>query len=92
MSAKKATAVLEADAPPAAPKRRVQVRAVMIVNPDTKKPQRTQRVSLGRTVTVDFPLPAESHGPELKLQAEVIFREDLHATRRQYPKTVEVDW
>lgn len=74
------------------PKRRVQVRAVTVTNPDTHKPE-----IQFRAVTLDG--KKEVHGDGVTeadairaLKAALTFREDLHATRRQYPKTVEVDW
>ena len=74
------------------PKRRVQVRTFTVVNPDTHEPE-----IQFRAVTLDG--RTEVHG-DGATEAEALralerafkFRESLHDTRRQYPKTVEVDW
>ena len=92
--ARKSAAVLEPGetVEKEAPKRRVQVRAVTITNPDTHKPE-----IQFRAVTLDG--KKEVHGDGATeadairaLKSELTFREELHETRRQYPKTVEVDW
>lgn len=72
--------------------RRVQVRTFTVINPNTK-----EREINFRAVTLDG--KKEVHG-DGETEAEAIralerafkFAESLHETRRQYPKTVEVDW
>lgn len=74
------------------PKRRVQVRTFTVVNPDSHE----QEIQF-RAVTANGKKEVHGDGTtEVEairaLERAVKFAESLHETRRQYPKTVEVDW
>lgn len=91
--ARKSAAVLEPEqVEKEAPKRRVQLRAVTIVNPDTHKPELHFRA-----IVLDGKKQVHGDGATEEdairaLKAELVEREKLNDVRRQYPKTVEVDW
>ena len=74
------------------PTRRVQVRSITVINPDSHEPEIQYRA-----VTLDG--RKEVHGDGATeadairaLKVAVLFREQQRETRREYPKTVEVDW